>query len=129
MTDIREGDLSGIQILERDIRRLHHVLKHVSLLVHLTRVISIEGKGLAGEIHLLKLALFLPGAVLHRQVHVGAVAAAGIGEHAAGGIPKGGALFLCLLQSVLAYEVLLEGLIRLSRHLHSLINQSHLVDE
>ena len=129
MAHIGEGNLSRIQILEGDIRSLHHVLEHLTLLVHLTRVVGIEGEGLAREVHLLQLTFLLPGAVLHRKVHIGAVATAGIGEHPAGRITQTHAFFLGLLEGVLANEVLLQGLVGLCSHFHGLINQGHLVDE
>ena len=129
MAHIGKGDLSRIEVLEGDIRGLHHVLEHLPLLIHLTGVVGIEGEGLAGEVHLLQLTFLLPGAVLHCEVHVGAVAAAGVGEHPAGRIPQARAFFLRLLESVLTNEVLLQRLVGLGSHLHGLIDQRHLVDE
>ena len=98
-------------------------------MIHLARVVGIEGKGFAGEIHLLQFILLFPGAVFHRQVDVGAVAAAGIGENPCCRIPQRHALGRRLLKGVAAHEVYIQGLIGLSCHLHALVDQAHLVDE
>ena len=98
-------------------------------MIHLARIVSIKGKCLAFEVHLLQLVLLFPAAVFHRQIHVGTVAAAGIGKDPRGGISQAGALRFGLLLGMGTNEVLIQGLIGLSGHLHALIDQSHLVDE
>ena len=98
-------------------------------MIHLAGIVGVEGEGFAGEVHLLQLPFLFPGAVLHRQVHIRGIAAAGVGKHAGGGIAQGDALLSGLLLAVLTYKIHLQGLISLGGHLHPLIDQGHLVDE
>lgn len=88
--------------------------------------VRVEGEALAAEVHLLQLALVVPAAVLNRQVDVGAVAAAGVGEDAGGRLPQAHAQLLRRLQCMRAHEVHLQRLVLLRRQLDCTVQQVHL---
>ena len=102
---IGKRDFGGIKVLEGNICRFHRRLKHRTILIHLAGIIGIKGEGFTGKVHLLELILLFPGAVLHRQIHIRRITAAGIGEHPRSGIPQGDALGRGLLLGVATHEI------------------------
>eukprot|EP00960_Hanusia_phi_P023345 689242-Hanusia_phi.AAC.1 len=127
--NVGERDLARVEVLEGAVDLGERALEHLLRLLHHPRLVRVERVTLAGQELLLQLLLPLPSSVLDRQTDVGAVAARGVGEDAGGCISQGDAEFLRLLLGVLAHEVHLERLVRLSRHLDAAVEEVHLVDE
>ncbi|KAK3018770.1 hypothetical protein RJ639_003317 [Escallonia herrerae] len=90
-----------------------------------TGSIGVKCKGLAAEVHILKLFLIIPRRILNSKVYIGGVGARGIGEDPSCGFPNIDTKSLGLLQCVFPHKVLFFWFIKFGHHLHCSVKENN----